>query len=68
LSSRVLTPIAEAPLAPSMKLVSAPGQVDVASIIEADPAEAARRNSVLDMPLAQLSWHDHFRVSLAGLA
>jgi len=51
-----------------MKLVSAPGQVDVASIIEADPAEAARRNSVLDMPLAQLSWHDHFRVSLAGLA
>ncbi len=60
LPSRFLTPISEAPLAPGMRLAAAPGQVDVAPIIDADPAEAARRSSVLDMPLAQLSWHDPF--------
>lgn len=60
LPSRFLTPISEAPLAPGMKLAAAPGQVDVAAIIDADPAEAARRNSVLDMPLARLSWHGPF--------
>lgn len=43
-----------------MTLASVPGQVDVTAVIESDVADAERRASVLDMPLAQLSWHDPF--------
>ncbi len=58
--SRFLTPIAEAPLAPAMALSAAAGEVSVSQVIDLDPAEAARRASVLDMPLAQLGWQAPF--------
>jgi uncharacterized membrane protein len=58
--SRFLTPIAEAPLSPRMALSATAGQVDVGMVIEVDAEEAARRASVLDMPLAQLRWRDPF--------
>lgn len=59
--SRFLTPISEAVLAPAMALSPTAGKVKVTSVIEMDAAEdAARRDSVLDMPLAQLDWQSPF--------
>jgi uncharacterized membrane protein len=59
--SRFLTPISETMLAPTMALSPTAGQVKVAAVIELESAEeAARRNSVLDMPLAKLDWQSPF--------
>lgn len=59
--SRFLTPISEAVLAPAMALSPMHGQVKVTSVIELESVEdAARRESVLDMPLAKLDWQAPF--------
>ncbi|MGC4059860.1 MAG: DUF2189 domain-containing protein [Aquabacterium sp.] len=47
-------------LAPHMALSATAGQVDIAMVIDADAADAHRRPSVLDMPLAHLHWRDPF--------
>lgn len=60
LPSALMTPLDEAPLRPIMGLADTPGQVAWAPVLDAESAES-RSTSVLDMPLAELSWRDPFR-------
>ncbi|WP_236650982.1 DUF2189 domain-containing protein [Aquabacterium fontiphilum] len=55
-----MTPLAEAPLKPVMGLAETPGQVAWSPVLDAE-RDPAREPSVLDMPLAELSWRDPFR-------
>jgi uncharacterized membrane protein len=56
--SAFITPLADAPLKPAMALGVHPGQVAEQGVLEAD---AGHEPSVLDMPLAELTWRDPFR-------
>lgn len=60
LPSAFVTPLAEAPMKPSMALAHTAGQVALSGVIEAD-GDPQGGPSVLDMPLAPLSWRDPFR-------
>ena len=60
LPSAFLTPVSEAPLRPPMALSDTPGQVAWQPVLDADGA-TSHEPSVLDMPLAQLTWRDPFR-------
>lgn len=55
--SRFLMPVADPH---HMALSRTAGQVDVSTVIESDAATPSREPSVLDMPLAALTWRDPF--------